>query len=101
MLEALGFKVDGLPEALAKQVTRSSDFDFISHENMSAAITGKTVFLLRGVDADVTAFLNDPVLANLPAVKEKQVYPLGATSFRIDYYSGIQLIDIVAAHFRK
>ncbi|MBO1041606.1 Fe2+-enterobactin ABC transporter substrate-binding protein [Brucella pituitosa] len=101
LLEALGFKVDGLPEALARQVTRSSDFDFISHENLSAAITGNTVFLLRGVDADVTAFLNDPVLANLPAVKNKQVYPLGATSFRIDYYSGIQLIDIVAAHFRK
>ncbi|WP_024897607.1 MULTISPECIES: Fe2+-enterobactin ABC transporter substrate-binding protein [Brucella] len=101
LLEALGFKVDGLPEALARQVTRSSDFDFISHENLSAAITGNTVFLLRGVDADVTAFLNDPVLANLPAVKDKQVYPLGATSFRIDYYSGIQLIDIVAAHFRK
>lgn len=82
-------------------MTRSSDFDFISHENLSAAITGKSVFLLRGLDADVNAFLKDPVLANLDAVKSKQVYPLGATSFRIDYYSGIQLIDIVAANFRK
>ena len=101
LLQALGFKVEGLPASLAGQVTRSSDFDFISHENLSAAITGKSVFLLRGLDADVSAFLKDPVLANLDAVKSKQVYPLGATSFRIDYYSGIQLIDIVAANFRK
>ncbi len=101
LLEALGFTVAGLPDALSAQVTRSSDFDFISHENLSTAITGKSVFLLRGLDSDVSAFLNDPVLANIPAVKQKQVYSLGATSFRIDYYSGLQLIDIVAAHFPK
>ncbi|WP_273726866.1 MULTISPECIES: Fe2+-enterobactin ABC transporter substrate-binding protein [Brucella/Ochrobactrum group] len=101
LLQALGFKVEGLPASLAGQVTRSSDFDFISHENLSAAITGKSVFLLRGLDPDVSAFLKDPVLANLEAVKSKRVYPLGATSFRIDYYSGIQLIDIVAANFSQ
>lgn len=101
LLEALGFKVAGLPDALTKQVTRSSDFDFISHENLSAAVTGKSVFLLRGLDGDVHSFLSDPVLANLDAVKGNQVYSLGPTSFRIDYYSGIQMIDMVVPHFRK
>jgi iron complex transport system substrate-binding protein len=101
LLEALGFKVAGLPDALTKQVTRSSDFDFISHENLSAAVTGKSVFLLRGLNGDVHSFLSDPVLANLDAVKGSQVYSLGPTSFRIDYYSGIQMIDMVVPHFRK
>lgn len=101
LLAALGIKVVGLPDALHGQVTRASDFEFISRENLSAAITGDSVFLLRGTDADVEAFLADPILANLPAVVNKRVYPLGPTSFRIDYYSGRQMIDTVARSLRK
>lgn len=101
LLAALGFTVAGLPEALRREVTRRSDFDFISRENLSAAIVGESVFLLRGEERDVEAFLADPILANLPAVAAKQVYPLGPTSFRIDYYSGRQFIDAVARHFRR
>lgn len=101
VLTALGFEVEGLPPALAAQVTRASDFEFISRENLSAAIAGGTVFLMNGTEADVRAFLADPVLANLPAVVNRQVYPLGVTSFRIDYYSGRQMIDTVARYFRK
>ncbi len=100
LLSSLGFEVAGLPQNLMSQVTRRSDFEFISRENLSAAISGETVFLLNGTDADVAAFLADPVLANLPAVRNKQVYPLGPTSFRIDYYSGRQMIDMVALNFR-
>ncbi|MCD1266747.1 Fe2+-enterobactin ABC transporter substrate-binding protein [Shinella sumterensis] len=96
LLAALGMTVTGLPESLRRQVTRASDFEFISQENLPAAITGDSVFLLRATNEDVEAFLADPVLANLPAVKAKHVYPLGATSFRIDYYSGRQMIDAAA-----
>ncbi|MGO2203385.1 Fe2+-enterobactin ABC transporter substrate-binding protein [Pseudomonas helleri] len=99
LLSALGFKVAGLPEALDAQVRRSSDVGFISRENLSRAIVGDSVFLLGGNDADVQAFLADPVLTNLPAVINKQVYPLGVSSFRIDYYSGRQMIDTVARSF--
>ncbi|EXL02770.1 Fe2+-enterobactin ABC transporter substrate-binding protein [Ochrobactrum sp. WV_118_8] len=101
LLQALGFKVDGLPDTVAKDVTRRSDFDFISHENLSAAITGKSIFLLRGSQNDVQALLKDPVLANLPAVRDHNVYPLGPSSFRIDYYSGLQMIEAVASNFPK
>lgn len=101
LLSSLGFNVVGLPTHLSAQVTRRSDFEFVSRENLTAAIGGDVVFLLNGTDADVAAFLADPVLANLPAVREKRVYPLGPTSFRIDYYSGREMIDLVAQHFRK
>lgn len=101
VLTSLGMTVDGLPESLRGGVTRSSDFDFISHENLAAAVTGDSVFLLRAGEKDVEAFLADPVLANLPAVINRRVYALGQSSFRIDYYSGLQVIDTVAAALRK
>ena len=100
VLRALGFDVAGLPQALEGQVKRSSDVDFISRENLSAAITGDTVFLLGGSDRDVQALLADPVLANLPAVMHKRVYALGPSSFRIDYYSGREMIDAVTRVYR-
>ncbi|MBE3638565.1 Fe2+-enterobactin ABC transporter substrate-binding protein [Mangrovicoccus algicola] len=99
LLAALGFEIAGLPERLRAQVTRSSNFDFISRENLGGAITGETVFLLNGTADTVRAFLADPVLANLPAVQKRQVYGLGQSSFRIDYYSGLQTAAAVAAQF--
>ena len=101
LLAALGMTVVGLPESLRGQVTRASDFEFISQENLPAAVAGKTVFLLRGAEGDVETFLADPVLANLPAVTAGRVYPLGPTSFRIDYYSGRQMIDTVARSLKS
>ncbi|PLP55798.1 Fe2+-enterobactin ABC transporter substrate-binding protein [Mesorhizobium loti] len=100
LLAALGFEVMGLPKDIQSDVTRRSDFDFISRENLSAAITGDTVFLLRGTEKDVDAFIADPMLANLPAIANRKVYTLGPTSFRIDYYSGRQMIDAVSRHFQ-
>lgn len=100
LLTALGFEVAGLPKEIQRDVTRRSDFDFISRENLSAAVAGDTVFLLRGTEKDVEAFIADPMLANLPAVANRKVYALGPTSFRIDYYSGRQMIDAIVGHFR-
>ncbi|MEY8827149.1 Fe2+-enterobactin ABC transporter substrate-binding protein [Sedimentitalea sp. XS_ASV28] len=99
LLTALGFEVAGLPDRLRSQVTRSSNFDFFSRENLTDAIVGDTVFLLNGTEKTVDTFLNDPVLANLPAVRNRQVYALGQTSFRIDYFSGLQMAETVATQF--
>ena len=99
VLQALGFDVVGVPASLAGDVARSSDFDFISHENLAQAIAGDGVFLLNGTAESVAAFTADPVLANLPAVTSGRVWPLGPTSFRVDYYSGLEIIKTVAAQF--
>ncbi|KAF1071788.1 MAG: Ferrienterobactin-binding periplasmic protein [Pseudomonas citronellolis] len=100
LLSALGFQVRELSPALAGQVTRSTEFQFLSRENLPAAIGDADVFLLSADASDAQAFLADPVLANLPAVKNHHVYPLGPSSFRIDYYSGRQMLDSVASQFR-
>lgn len=101
VLAALGFTVTGVPDELRAQVARPSDFDFVSRENLAAAITGQGVFLLNGTEDSVATFAADPVLANLPAVKNGAVWPLGPTSFRVDYYSGLQMVETVAPYFRK
>ncbi|SFY09981.1 iron complex transport system substrate-binding protein [Paracoccus pantotrophus] len=101
VLAALGFSVAGLPDEMRAEVSRSADFDFVSHENLPAAITGDSVFLLNGTEQTVREFSADPVLANLPAVREGRVYPLGPNSFRVDYYSGLQIIETVAPYFAK
>ena len=95
LLEALGLEVIPAPDGLDTSAQARQDFAFVTYENLSQAVGGESVFLLTGTDETVAAFTSDPVLANLPAVEKKQVYPLGITSFRIDYYSGKLLIDSV------
>ncbi len=95
LLESLGLEVIPAPDGLDTSDQVRQDFAFVTYENLSQAVKGESVFLLTGTDQTVAAFTADPVLANLPAVEKKQVYPLGITSFRIDYYSGKLLIDSV------
>lgn len=101
LLAALGFDIAGLPAALRPASQRPSDFEFFSRENLSAAITGDTVFLLRATEKDVQAFLAEPILANHPAVIAKRVYALGLTSFRIDPYSGRQIVARMTDYFGR
>lgn len=95
LLESLGVEVHEAPEDLDTSERPRSDFAFVTLENLSQAISGDAVFLLSGTPETVAAFEAEPVLANVAAVNSKKVYPLGPTSFRIDYYSGQQFIDAV------
>ncbi|MFJ4029019.1 Fe2+-enterobactin ABC transporter substrate-binding protein [Paenarthrobacter sp. NPDC089989] len=99
LLTQLGFKVTEAPEGLDSSKTPRSDFAFVSLENLPKAATAENLFVLSGEEAEVKAILDEPVLANLPAVKAKTVHPLGKTSFRLDYYSGKQLVDLLTNTF--
>ncbi len=96
VLAEMGFTVTGIPDSLRGAVQQSREFDFISHETLPQGITGGSVFLLSGDADDVATFMADPVLANVPAVQAGRVYALGPSSFRMDYYSGLAMIDTVA-----
>ena len=97
VLAALGFSVVPLPEALRSAVTRVSNTEFVAREMLAPAIGADTVILLSADAAGVAAFMGDPLLANLPAVQRGQVYPMGLSSFRIDYYSALEMIATVEA----
>lgn len=99
LMAQMGFDVVGLPEDMAPLVTRSGDFDFVSLENLAAGTLGESIFLLNGTEADVAQVLADPVVAHLPAVKAGQVYAMGPTSFRIDYYSALLLMALMGETF--
>ena len=44
-------------------------------------------------------FYANPLLAHLPAVQNKQIYALGTETFRLDYYSAMQVLERLKALF--
>lgn len=99
VLESLGFKIADVPEGLDTSEKARQDFAFVSFENLTKAANGNTVFLLSADDSLVKTFEGEKVLANLPSVKSGQVHAMGPTSFRLDYYSSTQLVDLLGKTF--
>lgn len=95
LLETLGLDVVEADPALDTRGQKRSDFSFVSFENLSRAATGEAVFLLRGTADTVEKFKGEAVLANLPAVQNDAVHPLGENSFRVDPFSGREIVDAV------
>ena len=95
LLTSLGLEVVEADVSLDSGNRQRNDFMFVSYENLSKAITGESVFLISTGQDQVQKFLDDETLANLPAVTNNQVYYLGPTSFRIDFYSGKLVADAV------
>lgn len=97
ILTKLGFDVVEADADLDTSTQVRQDFAFVTYENLSKAITGQTIFTLSDDGTKADQLKADATLANLDAVTAGQVYPLGATSFRIDPYSGRQVIDQVVS----
>lgn len=98
LLASLGFTLEEPNPAWHTQASRREDFVWADYERL-VDLKAETTFLLRVDDSKAAAFLNDPVLVNLPSVKKRQVYGLGVDSFRIDYYSGKEIIDGIVKKF--
>ena len=90
LLEALGFVIEDPPVEWHSQANTRSDFVWAAFERLPE-LTSETTFLLRFGDDQVGPFVDEPVLANLPSVKAGQVYGLGVNSFRIDYFSALEI----------
>ncbi|RYV50493.1 Fe2+-enterobactin ABC transporter substrate-binding protein [Pengzhenrongella frigida] len=99
LLASLGFDVVGADDAFDTSAQTRTDFAFVSLENTVTALTGETVFIISGSDTNVDAMRTTPVLANAPAVTNGQVYALGDDSFRIDYFSATQVLDVIEGLF--
>lgn len=98
LLAALGFDIEAPDPAWHTQAASRNDFVWADYERL-VDLKAETTFLLRVDDSRAAAFLSDPVLANLPSVKDGRVYGLGIHSFRIDYYSGKEIVDGIVAKF--
>lgn len=100
LLTALGFTVEDPDPSWHSGAEARNDFVWAPYEKLTL-LTAAATFLLRANAERVAAFLEDPVLANLPSVRARQVRSLGANSFRIDYYSATQIVDGIVEHFGK
>lgn len=98
LLAALGFDIENPDPAWHTQAASRDDFVWADYERL-VDLKAEITFLLRVDDSKAAAFRNDPVLANLPSVKSGQVYGLGIHSFRIDYYSGKEIVDGIVTTF--
>lgn len=98
LLAALGFDIEDPDPAWHTQAQGRNDFVWADYERL-VDLKAETTFLLRVGDDRAAAFRNDPILANLPSVRSGRVYGLGVHSFRIDYYSGKEIVDGILAKF--
>lgn len=94
LIESLGFTVEQPDQAWHSSINNSKDFVRAEYEHLTL-LQSDTTFLIRATDHDALAFKNDPVLVNLNSVRSGQVYGLGANSFRVDFYSASEILNIV------
>lgn len=98
ILAALGFTVEDPNPEWHTQANQRADFVWAEFERL-VDLTSETTFLLSRGQDQVAPFLEEPVLANMPSVKAGQVYGLGVNSFRIDYFSATEIVDMVVSLF--
>ncbi|MGE0971437.1 Fe2+-enterobactin ABC transporter substrate-binding protein [Klebsiella sp. WOUb02] len=101
MLEQLGFTLATLPAGLHASQSQGKRHDIIQlgGENLAAGLNGQSLFLFAGDEKDAKAIYANPLLAHLPAVAAKRVYPLGTETFRLDYYSAMLVLQRLSALF--
>ncbi|MDX7584867.1 Fe2+-enterobactin ABC transporter substrate-binding protein, partial [Klebsiella pneumoniae] len=68
-------------------------------EHLAAGLHGQSLFLVAGDQKDADAIYANPLLAQLPAVAGKRVYPLGTETFRLDYYSALLVLQRLSSLF--
>lgn len=97
LLSSLGFGIEG-PRPDWPGADSGTDFARVAYDYLPD-LSAETTFLLNAGQDRAEAFMADPLLVNLPSVRAGQVYALGETSFRIDYYSARQIVESLAATF--
>ncbi|PID96402.1 MAG: Fe2+-enterobactin ABC transporter substrate-binding protein [Actinomycetales bacterium] len=94
----LGFEYIKVPTELAARAR--SDASFFTPENASTALAeAKTLFPVPTSGDPTAAITADPLLANQPAVSGDALYLTPPTAFRLDYYSGRQLVQKMDEYF--
>lgn len=94
----LGLPLMEVPQDLASET--HAEAYFFTQENSALALADvEYLFVIPFGDDPVAAILADPLLANVPAVVNKQVYAVPTSSFRLDYYSMPLLADFLVSQF--
>ncbi|WP_130833657.1 Fe2+-enterobactin ABC transporter substrate-binding protein [[Erwinia] mediterraneensis] len=103
LLQQLGFTL-AIPPASLQQghsMGQRKDIIQLSGENLASGLNGNSYLLFAAEEKTARSVLNNPFLAQTAAVQQKQVYALGADTFRLDYYSASNLLTRLAQLFVK
>lgn len=98
LIHALGFEIEGAKDEWETFSDKRNDFARVHYETLTQ-LKAPVSFVIVADESSIQTLLKDPVLVNLPSVKQKQVYELGLNSFRIDYYSSLEIIELMKKHF--
>ncbi|RPE04540.1 Fe2+-enterobactin ABC transporter substrate-binding protein [Candidatus Pantoea deserta] len=103
LLEQLGFTL-AVPPASVQQshsMGQRKDIIQLSGENVASGLNGNSFLLFAAEQPAVRQVTENPFLAQTAAVKQRQVYALGADTFRLDYYSASHLLARLEQLFVK
>lgn len=80
---------------------KRADFTFLSEENTISAIKAKDLLLVGGDEKDVATMKGMNTWAKIPPLNGGRVIPLGLPSFKLDYYSALDMAKHLADAYRK
>ncbi|MFT3968946.1 MAG: Fe2+-enterobactin ABC transporter substrate-binding protein [Micropruina sp.] len=95
IISALGFTLAPLPSGV-KADPKRKDFAFASEEQSVAGLTAANVLLVDGNDATVAAIKKSPAYSKIKAATSGKLVPLGHASFKLDYYSAVDMAERLA-----
>lgn len=103
LLQQLGFTLATPPASLQRghSMGQRKDIIQLAGENLASGLNGNSYLLFAAEEKTAQSVLNNPFLAHTPAVQQKQVYALGAETFRLDYYSASNLLTRLEQLFVK
>lgn len=100
LLAELGITVAELPEGIEPEKDRG-DVAFVSTEVAVANLTASDVLLMTADEDTLASMQADPLYANVPAMTDGTLVPLGLPSFKLDYYSALDTAEHVKAAYAR
>lgn len=98
LLAELGITVADLPEGIEPEQGRG-DVSFVSTEVAVANLTASDVLVMSADEDTVASMTADPLYANVPALTGGRLVALGLPSFKLDYYSALDMAEHVKATY--
>ncbi|WP_070971604.1 Fe2+-enterobactin ABC transporter substrate-binding protein [Vibrio sonorensis] len=103
ILTSLGFELSELPEDLKDNpiMGQRKDIFPVNGERFADAITGQSILLFAANEQSVEQVKKNKFISHLDPVKGNQVFAMGNDTFRLDYYSSMNLLDTLDSTFGK
>ncbi|SJN59723.1 Ferrienterobactin-binding periplasmic protein precursor [Vibrio ruber DSM 16370] len=103
ILNGLGFTLSPLPDDLKNnhQMGKRKDIVPVNGEKFADAITGRSVLLFAADATVVGQVKHNKFIAHLPAIRQGNIFAMGNDSFRLDYYSAMNLLTTLETTFSR